>query len=157
MLLPLTLFLFSWISTSEAGSVQIGQPCSVNDNKLQIGSYQFYTQCDSQSYCSQTTGTCQKRGCRKDVFPFGYAQDDPDMPPMCPNNQFCPDEMDQCQPLLPVNSPCQLNRDGKRRPFCFMAQDALIFHSQINVQLPQTTKILLIRQHEVTTSMVPSA
>ena len=39
--------------------------------------------------------------------------DDPDtFPPLCNHTTFCPDEEDTCQPLLRVDSPCQLNRDG---------------------------------------------
>ncbi len=28
-------------------------------------------------------------------------------------DQFCPDELDDCQPKLPLGSACQLNRDGE--------------------------------------------
>jgi len=35
------------------------------------------------------------------------------MPDKCERGQFCPDEMDACQPLLPLGSPCQLNRDDQ--------------------------------------------
>lgn len=50
--------------------------------------------------------------CEQDEFPFGYKVGE-DMPPMCPSGQFCPDEEDQCLPIMPLQSPCQLNRDGE--------------------------------------------
>ena len=111
MQLLLTLFLFSWISIIHAGSVHHDQPCNIKLNRLLAGSLQFTSECDSQTFCN-STGLCQKRGCRRDDFPFGYSQGDKGIPDKCPKGQFCPDEMDQCQPLLPVGSPCQLNRDG---------------------------------------------
>jgi len=113
MLLPLTILLFSWSTLVHAGGVHLNGPCNVLRNRLQLGSYQFYSECDSQTYCSGTTGTCQKRTCRRADFPFGYSQGDPGIPDKCPKGQFCPDEEDACQPLLPVGSPCQLNRDDQ--------------------------------------------
>ncbi|KAK0461380.1 uncharacterized protein EV420DRAFT_1531768 [Desarmillaria tabescens] len=81
------------------------------NNRLQAGTYQFYSDCNSQTYCASNS-TCAHKGCRKDEFPFGYT--DPDtMPPKCPRGQFCPDEQDQCLDVLPVGSPCQLNRDDQ--------------------------------------------
>lgn len=32
---------------------------------------------------------------------------------MCPQGEFCPDEGDACQPVMPLGSPCQLNRDDQ--------------------------------------------
>ena len=58
-----------------------------------------------------TTGFCKAKGCRKDEFPFGYKGLAP--PPMCPSGQFCPDAEDACQPLIPIGSVCELNRDGE--------------------------------------------
>lgn len=112
-LLPTTLFCFLLFSstTVKAGTQTVGQSCDVNNNRLQIGTYQFWSDCDSQTYCT-AQGTCAKRGCRQDDFPFGYAPDD-DLPRKCPRGEFCPDEMSECQVLLPVGSGCQLNRDGE--------------------------------------------
>jgi hypothetical protein len=110
--LPLTLFLFAWSSVVDAGAVHKNQPCNITNNRLQVGTYQFYTDCDSETFCN-SSGLCDKRGCRRDDFPFGYSQDSKGIPPKCPKGQFCPDEEDACQPLLAVGSPCQLNRDGE--------------------------------------------
>ncbi|KAF9071091.1 hypothetical protein BDP27DRAFT_1322768 [Rhodocollybia butyracea] len=111
MLLPATFLWISWLSIVSAGNVNLGGPCSTSDNRLQVGTYQFYSDCDSVTYCA-SNGTCAHRGCRKDDFPFGYAQD-ADIPPKCPKGQFCPDEMDACQDVLPVGSACQMNRDDQ--------------------------------------------
>jgi len=96
---------------AHAGSLSKGDPCSVAENRLQVGTYQFYSECDSHTYCNGTSNTCELRRCRNDIFPFGYSLDDY-IPDMCKPGEFCPDEMDACQPLQAVSSPCQLNRDG---------------------------------------------
>jgi len=111
MLLSSTLFLFFSLGLVKAGSVTEGGSCSQGNNRLQLGTYQFYSDCDSVTYCSPD-GVCRPKGCKKDDYPFGYAQDDPKTPDKCPRGQFCPDEADACQPLLAVGSECQLNRDG---------------------------------------------
>lgn len=36
-----------------------------------------------------------------------------EIPPRCEPGNFCPDEEDACQPVMPVGSICQLNRDGQ--------------------------------------------
>jgi hypothetical protein len=113
MFLPLTVLFFSWSTLVRAGSANFGDACNYLRNRLQLGSFQFYSECNSQTYCSSTTGVCEKRGCRRDDYPFGYAIGDPAIPDKCPQGQFCPDEEDACQPLLAVGSPCQLNRDGE--------------------------------------------
>lgn len=61
-----------------------------------------------------STETCQPKGCRRDEFPFGYGQFDI-LPPRCALDQFCPDEEDECRPLIEVGGACQLNRDGECR------------------------------------------
>lgn len=108
-----SLFLVSSLPLVSAGSQSKGENCSITDNRLQVGTYQFYSDCDTQTYCNATTSTCELKGCRINEFPFGYPQDDPNLPPMCSNGEFCPDEEDACQPLLAVGSNCQLNRDGE--------------------------------------------
>jgi len=112
MLLPLTLILFSLNSLVSAGGAHYGQACELGTNRLQLGSFQFYSDCDSQTYCNSSS-LCDKRQCRRDDFPFGYSQDSGGIPDKCPKGQFCPDEEDKCQPLLSVGSPCQLNRDDQ--------------------------------------------
>jgi len=56
---------------------------------------------------------CQLKGCRKDEYSIGWPEGSSSMPPRCSKGSFCPDEEDACQPLLPVNSDCQLNRDDE--------------------------------------------
>jgi len=117
-LFPLTYFLspFSFappgILFVSAGSVNNGGACKVGDSRLQIGTYQFWSDCNSVTYCNETSNTCQLRKCRSEDFPFGYKPGD-HLPPKCPRGQFCPDEEDSCQPVLPVGSACQLNRDDE--------------------------------------------
>ncbi|KAK0504880.1 hypothetical protein EDD18DRAFT_1126802 [Armillaria luteobubalina] len=103
------LSLFT-LPTALAGSNNFGDPCSQGDNRLQAGTYQFYSDCNSQTYCASNS-TCAHKQCRKDEFPFGYTDDS--LPPKCPRSQFCPDEQDQCLDVLAVGSPCQLNRDDQ--------------------------------------------
>ncbi|KAF8637062.1 hypothetical protein AX17_003082 [Amanita inopinata Kibby_2008] len=95
-----------------AGMLNKGDVCSQANNRLQPGTFQFWDECNSQTYCS-ADGVCKAKGCRRDDFPFGYAQDSKSIPDKCPKGQFCPDEEDQCLPLLAVGSPCQLNRDDQ--------------------------------------------
>lgn len=87
----------------------------MGDNRLQIGTYQFYDDCDTSTFCNATSSTCDLKTCRRDIWPFGYTNQT-DLPPLCPSGQFCPDEEDECQALLPVSSPCQLNRDDQCQP-----------------------------------------
>ncbi|KAI0812338.1 hypothetical protein BC629DRAFT_1472226 [Irpex lacteus] len=116
LLLPITLVLFSLgpffhARFAHAGSANYGDPCSVNNQRLQIGTYQFTGDCNSVTFCN-SSGLCDHKGCRRDEFPFGYS-DPADMPDRCKAGLFCPDEEDACQPLLPVGSPCQFNRDDE--------------------------------------------
>jgi hypothetical protein len=115
MLLPITLVSFTWLLTVDAGNRTRGENCSVGDNRLQVGTYQFFTDCDTATFCNSSS-LCDVKKCRKDDYPFGYPQDSPSIPPKCPKGQFCPDEEDACQPQLAVGSPCQLNRDDQCQP-----------------------------------------
>lgn len=45
---------------------------------------------------------------------YSYKLFSNEIPHRCPSGEFCPDEEDECQTLLPIDSPCQLNRDGER-------------------------------------------
>ena len=110
--LSFTVILFASYQAAYAGSVNNGGNCSTADNRLQTGSFQFWSDCNSVNYCTDQ-GICVPKGCRRDEFPFGYAQG-ANLPPKCPIGQFCPDEGSECQTLLPVGSPCQLNRDGTK-------------------------------------------
>lgn len=111
LLLPTTLVLSTWLAVADAGSAAKGESCSNTDNRLQAGTYQFFTDCDSETFCN-SQGICELKGCRKDEFPFGYPQNSNVIPPRCPKGQFCPDEQDQCLDVIPVGQPCQFQRDG---------------------------------------------
>ena len=116
--LSYTLLFFCCYSFVQAGSLNKNQSCVQSANRLQAGTYQFWSQCNSQTWCAPS-GVCTAKGCRRDDFPFGYTNGH--LPEKCPQGQFCPDEEDACQSILPVGSPCQLNRDGtcqSRRGYC---------------------------------------
>jgi hypothetical protein len=108
-----TTLLFLSLSSYlvNAGNVSLNGACQVGNNRLQLGTYEFSSDCNTFTYCNSKTNTCDKKECRRDEFPFGYSPGS-DLPPRCGNGQFCPDEQDRCQDLLPVDSDCQLNRDG---------------------------------------------
>lgn len=108
--LPLLFVLFSRTLVYAADTKNLNGNCSQVHNQLEIGTYELIGDCGDTQFCS-SSGFCQDKGCRKDEFPLGYSQD-ATLPPKCPLGQFCPDEGDACQTLLPVGSPCQLNRDG---------------------------------------------
>lgn len=107
----LTLVFLAALSSSYAGFTETGQSCNPANNRLQIGTYQFWSECVTTNFCSDK-GICEPRSCRNDDFPFGYAQDSDSIPPKCTRGQFCPDEGSGCQDLLSVGSPCQMDRDG---------------------------------------------
>jgi len=109
-LLPTTLL--SLLSTHTL--LAFAQNCSQADNKIAAGNLELVTDCGPTQYCD-SNGRCQPKGCRSDEFPFGYGPAQ-NLPPMCPQGQFCPDEGDACQPLLAVGSQCQLNRDDECAP-----------------------------------------
>lgn len=109
-LLPLTLVLSSWGTLTNAGSAKHNEACNVGNQKLEFGTYQFQSDCDSVTFCNSSS-LCDLKGCRKDEFPFGYSPTDT-LPPRCDTGFFCPDEGSGCQPVLAVDSPCQFNRDG---------------------------------------------
>ncbi|PFH45892.1 hypothetical protein AMATHDRAFT_184139 [Amanita thiersii Skay4041] len=95
-----------------AGTLNKGEPCSQANSRLQPGTFQFWDECNSQTFCS-AAGICEAKGCRRDDFPFGYAQDSKSIPDKCARGTFCPDEEDQCLPVLALGSACQLNRDDQ--------------------------------------------
>lgn len=112
LLLPLTLLSFSLVS--QATTVGGNQTCSLTSQKLQVGTYAFFSSCDPMFWCNSSS-ICDWKGCKRDDFPFGYGDITP--PPKCPTGSFCPDEESACQPVLAVGSPCQLNRDGESISF----------------------------------------
>lgn len=109
-LLPTTFF--SLLSTYTL--LASAQNCSQSDNKIAAGNLELVTDCGPTQYCD-SNGQCQPKGCRTDEFPFGYGVQQ-NLPPMCSQGQFCPDEGDACQPLVTVGQPCQINRDDECAP-----------------------------------------
>jgi hypothetical protein len=92
-----------------ATTYSFGQNCSQAAIKLAHGTYQLSSNCGPTMFCA-SNNTCAHKGCRRDEYPLGYKLDH--FPPKCSSSTFCPDEEDVCLSLLPVGSPCQLNRDG---------------------------------------------
>jgi len=109
--LPLTLLLLSLGSQDGVHAAQGNESCAQSDQRLQLGTYQFTSDCDAMWWCN-TSQICDWKGCRRDEFPFGYWPN-VTQPDRCPRGQFCPDEEDTCQDLLPVGSACQFNRDDQ--------------------------------------------
>lgn len=98
-----------------AGFVPEGGPCSADNNHLDVASHKFISECTDRTFCSRSVnGTCIPRQCRRDEFPFGY--DDYPLPPQCDEGSFCPDEGNECKPLVAVGETCQLNRDEQCAP-----------------------------------------
>ncbi|KAH6910423.1 hypothetical protein BKA70DRAFT_1147442 [Coprinopsis sp. MPI-PUGE-AT-0042] len=112
-LLTPTLLLLS--SLVYAGVLEENDACSVSNNRLQVGTYQYWDECNSVTFCSEEEDRCVRRRCRRDEYPFGFSPGRT-FPDKCPRGQFCPDEGSGCQTLLPVGSPCQLNRDDQCEP-----------------------------------------
>lgn len=138
-MLEFTLFLLYYSSAAYAGSAGVNVTCDLGNNRLQAGTYQFYSDCNSQTYCEPSNSTCQPKRCRRDDFPFGYPQGSGNVPDKCDRGFFCPDEADKCQPWQKSDQPCQLNRDGKSTPFpCSYLPLTLL--SQTNVKVHRTSK-----------------
>lgn len=98
------------VPTTVTGKAAFGDACKLSSNKIAVGTYKLVTDCEQTLWCAPNN-TCAHKGCRTDEFPLGYGQN-ANLPPRCPDSQFCPDEGDACQPLLAVGLRCQLNRDG---------------------------------------------
>ncbi|UZJ53835.1 hypothetical protein CBS101457_003155 [Exobasidium rhododendri] len=57
-------------------------------------------------------GVCINKTCRRDEYPFGYkGVPFEELPSMCDESHYCPDDESECQPLIPLGKMCQLNRD----------------------------------------------
>lgn len=129
-MLRLPLVFLAYCALVNAGSANKGDNCTQGHSRLQTGTFQFFDDCNSVTYCA-SNGTCLLKGCRKDDFPFGYATG-AHLPDKCDPGSFCPDEADECQPVLAVGSQCQLNRDGRPCPGFFLLR--LISLVQINAR-----------------------
>ncbi|KAK0547817.1 hypothetical protein OC845_003909 [Tilletia horrida] len=69
-----------------------------------------------------TSGVCRPKGCRRDEYPFGYKGVPTDqIPPMCGNGTYCPDQENACETLIPIGGACQLNRDDSCAPPALLA------------------------------------
>ncbi|TFY70183.1 hypothetical protein EVG20_g2833 [Dentipellis fragilis] len=107
MLLPSTLlFLLSlplaWATPTDT--------CNPARNGLTSGTLQYRSDCNATTWCNN--GVCQPKGCRKDEFPLGWPKNIT-LVDKCKSGTFCPDEGSSCQPLIPVGSPCQFDRDDE--------------------------------------------
>lgn len=108
--------LVSLLHLTRGGSVPQGGPCSLDNNRLDISSHRFISDCTDQTFCSgSANGTCEPRQCRRDEFPFGFPSAN-ELPPLCSPEQYCPDEGSACRDLIPVGQPCQFNRDDQCSP-----------------------------------------
>ncbi|KAJ1307793.1 hypothetical protein OPQ81_001878 [Rhizoctonia solani] len=112
--LVLLLLLSGSAYAQDSSKRHRGESCDPTRNRLNPETKKFSSDCDGMTFCSPE-GVCQPKGCRRDEFPFGY---DPNitLPPMCPKDQFCPDEEDMCLPVMSPGSTCQLNRDDQCQP-----------------------------------------
>ncbi|EIW71414.1 hypothetical protein TREMEDRAFT_27793 [Tremella mesenterica DSM 1558] len=93
-----------------------GEACSQANSHLDSDTWALDSDCDATTYCADNS-TCAYRGCRKDIYPFGYngvAFDQ--LPALCPLGQFCPDEGDRCLDQVPVGGSCQKDRDDECAP-----------------------------------------
>jgi hypothetical protein len=106
-----SLFLLTSLVPVWAGTKNFSEPCKQSNYHLSFGNYELNGDCSAALYCAPNQ-TCANKGCRTQIFPFGYLGG-VTLPPLCSNGTFCPDENDQCLPLLSVGSPCQLGRDGR--------------------------------------------
>ncbi|KAG8898599.1 hypothetical protein FRC01_010852 [Tulasnella sp. 417] len=111
-----SIFLAS--SLVNAQIVEIGQTCNLARNRITSTTHQFLSDCVPRAFCDPATSTCKPKVCRRDEFPFKFPPDTPEtpLPPLCPDDQFCPDEGDGCLPKIPPGQNCQINRDDECQP-----------------------------------------
>ncbi|KAI9638818.1 uncharacterized protein MKK02DRAFT_31132 [Dioszegia hungarica] len=90
-----------------------GKACSTQNQRYDQNTFNLITDCDAQTYCA-ANNTCAYRGCRKDIFPYGYNYVPfEQLPPLCPQGSFCPDESDRCLDAIEIGKTCQKDRDGE--------------------------------------------
>ncbi|RSH93179.1 hypothetical protein EHS25_007532 [Saitozyma podzolica] len=112
-LLILSALTFLSLASAKSGW---GEACSQNNTHLDPDSWALVTDCDATTYCN-ANGTCAYKGCRKDIYPYGYNGVGFDsLPPLCGDGYYCPDEMDQCLAQQPVGHTCQKDRDDECQP-----------------------------------------
>ncbi|WVR07924.1 hypothetical protein IAU60_004967 [Kwoniella sp. DSM 27419] len=118
MPLARTLLLLSTLGVTSLVRAKsgFGEACSQSNTHLDSATYNLVTDCDPTYYCADN-GTCANKGCRRDIYPFGYNYYSFDqLPPLCPTGQFCPDEGDQCLAQVPIGGACQKDRDNECAP-----------------------------------------
>jgi len=93
--------------------VPVNGSCNLANSGLDPDTHRFVSDCNAMAYCNSKS-VCVAKGCRRDEYAFGYGSNP--QPPLCPDGTFCPDEEDQCLPLVDVGQPCQLNRDDECAP-----------------------------------------
>ncbi|KAL1412561.1 hypothetical protein Q8F55_000308 [Vanrija albida] len=99
-----------------AGKGVWGDTCSQANSKLDSSTWALSTDCGANTYCDET-GHCVPKGCRQDLYPLGYSNYSfAQLPPLCPQGQFCPDEGDRCLEQSPFGGPCQKDRDDQCQP-----------------------------------------
>ncbi|KAJ3493709.1 hypothetical protein NLJ89_g10955 [Agrocybe chaxingu] len=114
-------------------------PCSPKNVKLNPSSHKLISECTETMFCAQPPeapvnatglGMCFPRLCRRDEYPFGYANfgggsklkvlqskgmkvpdTTVDLPPMCGKGEFCPDNGSGCRLQVAVGGKCELGRD----------------------------------------------
>ncbi|KAI8985566.1 hypothetical protein BD414DRAFT_515365 [Trametes punicea] len=95
------------------GDISVGGSCSTDNDRLDPASHKFLSDCDETTFCTgAVNGTCQLRQCRRDEFPFGFANVTA-LPPLCGSGMYCPDEGSGCKPLVAVGGTCQMDRDDQ--------------------------------------------
>ncbi|KAK4686046.1 hypothetical protein P7C73_g4080, partial [Tremellales sp. Uapishka_1] len=93
-----------------------GEACAQSNTHLDSNTWALIDDCDPTTYCADNQ-TCAYKGCRNDIYPFGYSDYDfNQLPPLCPQGQFCPDEGDACLNQAPVGGSCQKDRDNECAP-----------------------------------------
>lgn len=98
------------LGCSLAENVPLGETCNQNLTRIDPTSQKLMSDCDDKFFCN-ANNTCQWRGCRRFDQDLTYATGEP-VPPFCPKGYYCPDLQNECRPLVPLGSPCELDRDG---------------------------------------------
>ncbi|KAF8200862.1 hypothetical protein BJ912DRAFT_947448 [Pholiota molesta] len=88
----LTFILFASIPQILAGSVNKGGSCTPGNSRLQAGTYQFWSDCNSVTFCNDTTNVCDSRSAAKTTF----HSDTPKTTPASPPNACQFNRDDQC-------------------------------------------------------------
>jgi hypothetical protein len=115
LLYPLLLLLHihQVISSSDYLPL-VGTACNPNNTRLLLDNNQLKSDCGYVAWCDTSDNTCKARGCRRDEYPFGYNTVERSLwPPLCSEEQFCPDEGSSCINKVGLGQGCQLNRDGE--------------------------------------------